>query len=199
MQTSKSQPEIVDLGSDSDQFEFAHERLLSIDHVEASFDRGQNQPEPFGLRDILDPPNQLIPMVSLDTPFKICLAEVLEVFPDISHDHVQQLYNVRSVADQQAQDKTPVERISLEIITQILDGGRYPKEKDHVNELKRKRTQAIDSDEEEEIQWRNAKRELNIAIYNGEAYVTYIPEVLSFSCLFALSYMIFPLFSDDLF
>ena len=73
-----------------------------------------------------------------------CLIEILELFPDISHDHVKHLY------DSETQGSGPHRTQTLLVqylIDKILDSGKYPKEKDRLKELKRKRY--LDSDEEE--------------------------------------------------
>ena len=81
-----------------------------------------------------------------------CLTEILELFPDISHDHVEQLYNA-NVQDFRGHRT----RFSLvqHLIEKILDSGKYPKEKDRLKELKRKRYR--DSDEEELAELQNAQ------------------------------------------
>ena len=73
--------------------------------------------------------------------YDACLQEVLEIFPDISRDHVQQLYDAQLLQPRDGQ------AIAQHLTTQILDAGKYPKEKDRLKELKRKRF--ADSDEEE--------------------------------------------------
>jgi len=77
-----------------------------------------------------------------------CLSEVLEVFADISHDHVKQLY------DHEAQlgrlDNTAPSAVH-NVIEKILENGKYPKEKDRLNELKRKRSRNNDEEELAEL------------------------------------------------
>ncbi|KAF1964895.1 hypothetical protein BU23DRAFT_491236 [Bimuria novae-zelandiae CBS 107.79] len=62
-----------------------------------------------------------------------CLQMVVEVLPDISVDHVLQL-----IADQ-TQDDTRTPEACQRIITQLLDGGEYPKEVEEEVSRKRKR------------------------------------------------------------
>lgn len=81
-------------------------------------------------------------------PYQECLDEVLEVFPDISRDHVQQLYNTR------VQSWGPYGVVGSTFIEQILDAGTYPKEKDRLKDLKRKRSVKT-SDEEEASRWKH--------------------------------------------
>ncbi|KAL8667136.1 MAG: hypothetical protein Q9168_007337 [Polycauliona sp. 1 TL-2023] len=75
-----------------------------------------------------------------------CLRNVLEVFPDVSRDYVQNLY------DGHPPNTPPADGIPVfeSIISTILDSANYPKERDRQNELKRKRA---DSDGERAAQW----------------------------------------------
>lgn len=83
--------------------------------------------------------------------YHACLHGVLEVFPDISHDHVQQIY------DKGIEATGPYERhnntMAQKLIGEILDSGKYPKERDRIRELKRKRSDK-DIDEEEAAKWK---------------------------------------------
>ena len=89
-------------------------------------------------------------------PEQACLERVLEVFPDIDHEHVRQLYQARPLAREGgAPNGTPSE----ELILKILDGGVYPKEKERRSELKRKRAASAGSNEEETAAWEAADRE----------------------------------------
>ena len=84
--------------------------------------------------------------------FQNCHARILELFPDISSDHVQQLYDTRM--------ETPLglhDDLGHELIMQILDAGKYPKERDRLNDLKRKRSPE-DSDTEEIAKWSDPNR-----------------------------------------
>ena len=84
--------------------------------------------------------------------YGLCLTEILELFPDISHDHVEQLYNsdVQRFSGHGMQNS-----LVQHLIEKILESGKYPKEKDRLKELKRKRYR--DSDEEEIAQLQNAQ------------------------------------------
>lgn len=77
-----------------------------------------------------------------------CLLGILELFPDISHEHVKHLYDAEvSVAQSDNSSSVIIEHL----IEKILDKRTFPKEKDRLNELKRKRAQ--DSDEEETAEY----------------------------------------------
>lgn len=69
--------------------------------------------------------------VPRNTAEDACLAQVLEVFPDVSHEYVRELYNSREISHMRSdgQDSTPL------IIDAVLAQPQYPKQK----ELKRKR------------------------------------------------------------
>ena len=99
-------------------------------------------------------------------PEQVCLEKVLEVFPDIDHEHVRQLYQTRPVV---AGGGAPMGNPSEELILKILDGGVYPKEKERRNELKRKRAASATSSEGETAAWEAADRERASGHYSEEA------------------------------
>lgn len=84
--------------------------------------------------------------------YERCLSEVLELFPDISRDHVKILYDTKLQHDR---TESPPPTIVQDLIEKILEKGKYPKEKDRLNDLKRKRSR--DSDQEELAELRNAE------------------------------------------
>ena len=97
------------------------------------------------------------------SPYDICLAEMLEVFPDISREHVQSLYNNLS------HENGPFAQTAAQVlIEKVLDGGNYPKEKDRIKELKRKRSDR-NSDEEEAARWKYADLRDNALEYSKVA------------------------------
>lgn len=95
-----------------------------------------------------------------------CLNRVLEVFPDIDHEHVRQLYQARPVV---AEEARPSGDPSGELIVKILDAGDYPKEKDRRKELKRKRAASAGSSQGETAAWEAADRERGSTQYSEEA------------------------------
>ena len=95
--------------------------------------------------------------------FETCLAELLEVFPDICREHVQSLYNKLN-----RQDGPYAQTAAQVLIERILDGGNYPKEKDRIKELKRKRNDKH-SDEEEAARWKYADMRDNAIEYSKVA------------------------------
>ncbi|KAL1382562.1 hypothetical protein HDK64DRAFT_52966 [Phyllosticta capitalensis] len=63
-----------------------------------------------------------------------CLARILEVFSDIAHNHVVEMFRAKKVAGKEANGA-----LCDEMIVEILDGGSYPKEREVRREnLKRK-------------------------------------------------------------
>ncbi|OCK85963.1 hypothetical protein K432DRAFT_438909 [Lepidopterella palustris CBS 459.81] len=70
-----------------------------------------------------------------------CLNKLLEIFPDISHDHVLTLF--RNGNRQGMHGSAWCD----ELIVQVLDSGKYPKETDTRQELKRKRRDSIDEED----------------------------------------------------
>lgn len=100
------------------------------------------------------------------SPYETCLAEILEVFPDMSREHVQSLYN-----DLNHQDGPYAQTAAQVLIEKVLDGGKYPKEKDRIRELKRKRSDR-NSDEEEAARWKYADMRDNALEYSKVAYVS---------------------------
>lgn len=168
MQALNSETEIIDLGSDSEGLDFSNEDLLTLDDIEATFEGDGNDPDDLRFGRIPDVPRPQPFQIDTRTRYEICLSGVLEVFPDISHDHVRQLYDTWT-KDDGTNDGVNERNVVPEITTQILDAGKYPKEKDRMKELKRKRSPQLSSDEEEEAQWKDAKRELDARVYDSEA------------------------------
>ena len=95
-----------------------------------------------------------------------CLTKILDVFPDISHPHVQQLYNqhISLTSPSNRADGTAVGIL----IDQILSDGAYPKEKDRNKDLKRKRSdKSIDA--EETAKWQHMERRIDPEGYSRVA------------------------------
>ena len=85
--------------------------------------------------------------------FEDCVGGVVEVYHDICHDHVRRLYDAHILAFVPQIGISPRDQVCQELIMQILDAEKYPKERDRKKELKRKRSTAVDSDEEEAATW----------------------------------------------
>lgn len=88
--------------------------------------------------------------VQISSGFGGCLEKILEVFPDISHEHCREIYDAQMLNSVEGQP------VAQTLITQILDKGKYPKEKDRQKELKRKRL--TNSDDEEVAYLKNLER-----------------------------------------
>ena len=94
----------------------------------------------------------------LPLSYNECLGRLLEVFPDISHDHAKSLYEARRAPNADLQYDLGRD-LAQGLIMQVLDSGDYPKERERLNELKRKRSTVTTSDDERVAKWRNTKRE----------------------------------------
>ncbi|KAL8931032.1 MAG: hypothetical protein Q9208_000134 [Pyrenodesmia sp. 3 TL-2023] len=92
-----------------------------------------------------------------------CLTEVLEIFPDVSHEYVKNLY------DQHPNIRTAGRSPTADIISKLLDEKEYPKESDRLKERKRKRRSEADSDNERAAEWRNMKRIVPDSVYSAQA------------------------------
>lgn len=95
--------------------------------------------------------------------YQACLTDLLDVFPDISHEYVQEIYNKHMDSRGPYQPESP----SQALIEKVLDSGHYPKEKD-----KRKRKfSERDSDEEEAAKWKYKDLRDDPTQYQTVAYV----------------------------
>ncbi|KAK4999826.1 hypothetical protein LTR66_001210 [Elasticomyces elasticus] len=79
-----------------------------------------------------------------------CLMQVLQIFPDIEHEHVLTL--CRAFAARDEPNALSCEACSQSVIDQILEGAPYPKQKDRERELKqlKRKRDEIESDEGKE-------------------------------------------------
>lgn len=128
--------------------------------------RPMGHPDTFGHREPIQPPGQPSPTVpvepqSLQSPnsvsdidledlYKLRLAAVREVFPDISRSYVRRLWDQSRERGVQSSNIT-----ADQFISQIIDAGSYPKEVDKIKERKRKRAMYVDSDEEEAAEYKD--------------------------------------------
>lgn len=173
--------EIINLsdedGYDSDGSSYNLERdfLLHNDEIQNDVEAMNiaqiHETTPSGIRNPLD-------------SYQSCLKEIVEVFPDISHDHVQQIYNQHMgvpILNQRQEG-----RVAPTLIEKILDGGNYPKERDRIRELKRKRSDK-DADEEEAAKWKYLDLRDGPTEYAKVAYV--ISLVLLASCVFQVEHI----------
>lgn len=119
-------------------------------NLDLDFDGGLLDQELLNMEEAVMMPAE--PPMDVDTAsdYETCLQEVLEIFPDISLDHVKHLHDAQLLQPRDGQT------IAQHLTTQILDAGKYPKEKDRQKELKRKRF--ADSDEEEVAYLKNLER-----------------------------------------
>lgn len=169
MQTVPTQGVIIEIDSDTEDLAPSDGDFLGLGELEDNFGDGQSDDSAF-LRfgGIPEPPDLWQADINERDYYEVCLTEILDVFPDISHDHVRQLYDVEL---QKIEIDSQRANISQVLILSILDQKTYPKEKDRINELKRKRSNALDSDEEEAAKWKDLDRGQEANAYFREAYV----------------------------
>lgn len=115
------------------------------------------------------PEQPTAPVVETDPAalYQAYVSKVLEVFPDICLKHVQQLYDAHTQADGEQRLAAQEDDISQRVITQILDGGKYPKERDTRRALKRKRES--EEEEGEDVKWTSHHRPDPDSNYREEA------------------------------
>ena len=104
--------------------------------------------------------------------YSVCLDKVVEFFPDISRDHVRQLYDAKTNEPVEVQQQSLATNygISQEIVMMILDGRKYPKEQERKKNLKRKQSDL--SDDKEKAEWTAPGRlQLPWHGYTEQAYV----------------------------
>lgn len=109
-----------------------------------------------------------------DNQYERCLEPLLEIFPGISLEYVRELYNTSMQASQSSPRIHQVIDAFQNVTLQILDAKSYPKEEDRQNDLKRKRSQALDSEEEDVLQRKSGRKEPKSAGYFQAAYVNTI-------------------------
>jgi len=80
--------------------------------------------------------------------YKLFLRKILEVFPDYCRDQLKELYGARFVDGQGPRSRAAVKEVAVEIILQIVQTDKYPKETDRKKNLKRKRSAESDIEEE---------------------------------------------------
>ncbi|KAI4219412.1 MAG: hypothetical protein L6R36_008339 [Xanthoria steineri] len=151
MDLSNHQRTVIDITDSDDDQDVRLEDLMTPEELQAAVQRSLEldivpdlQLTPDG--DDWDPHFPQTGQGAALAPYDQCLQQVLELFPDVSHDFVKNLYD-RRPPNTPAPDGIP---LSEEIISQILDSVNYPKERDRQNELKRKRA---DSDGEKAAKW----------------------------------------------
>lgn len=150
-------PHLIDLDEDSDDSMF-NEEFIDEDRIghgvkglSITPSRGHAEHANGGHRNRLE-------------DYQACLKDLLDVFPDISHEYVQEIYNKHMDSRGPYHPESP----SQALIEKVLDSGHYPKEKD-----KRKRKfSERDSDEEEAAKWKYKDLRDDPTQYQTVAYVT---------------------------
>lgn len=183
METHIRDREIIEIADDSgDETEVILEDFLTTEELEQARNAihsipssaTMNRPKSPGSSGSPDNPDSLDnSQPTLDTlvRFEKCQKQILDVFPDISLEHLKSLYDA---CLSRRLEKVPpaADDLAQELIAQILDREKYPKESERRRELKRKRSAAATSDDERATKWRNTSRaDTELASYGSQAYV----------------------------
>ena len=149
-------PNLIDLDDDSDDSFFSQEVVdesrigHGVEGLSISPSRGRTEHVNGGQR---NPPED----------YQACLTDMLDVFPDISHEYVQEIYNKHMESRGPYQPESP----SQALIEKVLDSGHYPKEKDR----RKRKFSERDSDEEEAAKWKYKDLRDDPNQYQTVAYV----------------------------
>ena len=158
MQPDATQGQIIEIEDDSENDDFQLDEFFEIGAFE----------DPFNRDDLLESTLPRVP--SPTTSHRACVDRVLEVFPDISRDHLQQLYDARITTPTTTRD----DDVFGDLVRQIADAEKYPKEKDRLRELKRKISEVLNSDQEDAATWAAQGRGTATWDYSQAAYVHHI-------------------------
>lgn len=147
-----------------------HEPLLSTENGKPT-DNGKNLQAP-QMEDFLSS----MPSDSFASPendrelYERCLVDLSNVFPGISSEYVQGLFDTWN---KNSRLFSPVDQQNAchDLSLQILDANSYPRERDRVNDLKRKRSRSLDSDEEARLQWKGNRDAQGEKSYFNAVYV----------------------------
>ena len=106
--------------------------------------------------------------------------QVIEVFPDVSHDHLELLWTERvPPAGSLERPLFKQDQIAQTVILQLIEKTDYPREKPKLIAPKRKRSSVIDSSEDELADWRVKRVKLRFDIdYIREMTITLLNEFL---------------------
>lgn len=173
MQNIDPDSELWNLDLLSDDEYLADELLLPIADVEAAF-YGQN-PQALDAEPIVLEVPSSSPLGSGEishVQYGECLATLSDVFPGISSEYVRELYDTWREVPRPHPHLHQVIHAFQDMTLQILEASSYPKEKDRINELKRKRSQALHSDGEDSLQWKGDRKGQESAGYVNAAYVS---------------------------
>lgn len=149
-------PHLIDLDDDSDGSIFSEEIVdesrigRGVEGLSISPSRGRTEHANGGHR-------------TRPEDYQACLTDILDVFPDISHEYVQEIYNKHMESRGPYQPESP----SQALIEKVLDSGHYPKEKDR----RKRKFSERDSDEEEAAKWKYKDLRDDPNQYQTVAYV----------------------------
>jgi hypothetical protein len=155
-----------------DDEDLAGEPSLTIADVEAVFDGGEPQEPSTELNAVPSPANPGNAPEDGHASYTKCLEDLSCIFPDICSEYVRGLFDTWMQVRRYGQNSDQIHDACHDLTVQILDASSYPKEKDRIKELKRKRSQALNSDEEEELKWKDARKGEGMESYMDAAYVS---------------------------
>ncbi|KAI9730342.1 MAG: hypothetical protein M1834_005852 [Cirrosporium novae-zelandiae] len=96
----------------------------------------------------------------------VCFDKVLEVFPDASHRHIHQICKNKLSSSEASHS---FEYICQEIILDIIEAGKYPKEANELGSNSRKRAHSSTSSEDDIERWQQTDKD---ADYIKKAQIT---------------------------
>lgn len=85
-----------------------------------------------------------------------CLQRILEIFPDIAHDHVLESYRAKFTYGIETPELSTVTAWRTDFVNTLIESGKYPKERERRQELKRKRE---DSNRDDATEFEKENRE----------------------------------------
>ena len=107
--------------------------------------------------------NDAIDLTPDDTPlsFELYVAQVQEVFPDVSLDHLKLQWTERvSATLSRDQSLFSQDQVAQAVILQLAEKPDYPREQPKITPPKRKRSTSTDSSEDEAMDWRVERAKL---------------------------------------
>ena len=94
------------------------------------------------------PPTAPVGRPDAEDCYKLFLRRVVEVFPDHCRDQLKKLYDARFADGQDPRSTDAVKEFAMDVILQVVQADKYPKETDRKKNLKRKRSAESDSEDE---------------------------------------------------
>ncbi|KAL9597676.1 MAG: hypothetical protein Q9219_005003 [cf. Caloplaca sp. 3 TL-2023] len=133
---------VIDISDDSDDGQHVHlEDFMTAEELDSVLQGPLASPPKLENREISDAAESRMGNTASLPSFEECLPTMLERFPDISQAYVRKLYDERRRLGVPPDDSLP-----NALIWDITDRGDYPKQRDHLNDLKRKSSSDLQGD-----------------------------------------------------